>query len=401
MTDDAAPRPLTIADARAQFPGAERWVYANVASKGIISKASRVAIDEVADAQMTGEEIKDEYGPALKRVRTSFARLIGAKPHEIAVTKNVSEGLNAIGSAIDWKAGDNVVICTELEHPNNVYLWMNLAERGVEVRGVKSKDGMIDAATIAAAVDERTRIVSVSTVTFTPGYRTDVAAIAKAARKVGALMLVDAVQSAGVLTIDVEALGIDALATSTSKGLLGVMGLGMLYVSDRWIERLKPVWVARFSVVTGKHESDLGDGVLRLQPDARRFEIGNYNWAAISGIVASLDQLRALGAPTIEAQAVGMAARLADGLEQLGLPVCRPADPRHASHIVTVGQLGAGGAYSSADPRLNRVAAALEQDGVRFSIRRGQLRFGFHAYNDQGDVERILDTGRRALAGGR
>lgn len=117
---------------------------------------------------MTGEEIKEEYANTLTRVRSSFAKLIGAKPHEVAVTKNVSEGLNAIGSAMDWKPGDNVVICTELEHPNNVYLWMNLADRGVEVRGVKSKDGMIEAATIAEAIDARTRIVSVSTVTFTP-----------------------------------------------------------------------------------------------------------------------------------------------------------------------------------------------------------------------------------------
>ena len=394
MTDDAAPRPLTIADARAQFPGAERWVYANVASKGIISKASRVAIDEVADAQMTGEEIKDEYGPALKRVRTSFARLIGAKPHEIAVTKNVSEGLNAIGSAIDWKAGDNVVICTELEHPNNVYLWMNLAERGVEVRGVKSKDGMIDAATIAAAVDERTRIVSVSTVTFTPGYRTDVAAIAKAARKVGALMLVDAVQSAGVLTIDVEALGIDALATSTSKGLLGVMGLGMLYVSDRWIERLKPVWVARFSVVTGKHESDLGDGVLRLQPDARRFEIGNYNWIGIAALDSSLVLILGIGPEKIERHATGLAARLAGGLEQLGYLVCRPPQDWARSHIVTIGTLGAGDAYTSDDQRLNRFSAALKEANVKFTVRRGLVRFGLHLYNNEADIDKILEVAR-------
>ncbi|MBM3535240.1 MAG: aminotransferase class V-fold PLP-dependent enzyme, partial [Alphaproteobacteria bacterium] len=175
MTADSSTRKFTIADARVQFPGADRWVYANVASKGIISQASRAAIDEVADAQLNGDEIKEEYGGSLARVRTNFARLIGAKPHEVAVTKNVSEGLNAIGSAIDWKQGDNVVICTELEHPNNVYLWMNLAEKaGIGVRGVKSKDGMIDSATVAAAVDNRTRIVSVSTVTFTPGYRTDV-----------------------------------------------------------------------------------------------------------------------------------------------------------------------------------------------------------------------------------
>ncbi len=394
MTDDAAARPLTIADARSQFPGAERWVYANVASKGIISKASRGAIDEVADAQMTGEEIKEEYANTLTRVRSNFSKLIGARPHEVAVTKNVSEGLNAIGSAMDWKPGDNVVICTELEHPNNVYLWMNLADRGVEVRGVKPNEGMIDATTIAGAIDARTRIVSVSTVTFTPGYRTDVTAISKAAKKVGALMLVDAVQSAGVLSIDVEAMGIDALATSTSKGLLGVMGLGMLYVSDRWVERLKPAWVARFSVVTGKHESDLGDGVLRLQPDARRFEIGNYNWIGIAALDASLDLILGLGPEKIERHAVGLAKRLAGGLEQLGYPVCRPPAEWARSHIVTIGTLGAGDAYTSDDARLNRFSAALKEANVKFTVRRGLVRFGLHLYNNEADVDKILEVAR-------
>ncbi|MSP49135.1 MAG: aminotransferase class V-fold PLP-dependent enzyme [Alphaproteobacteria bacterium] len=394
MTDDAAPRAPSLAEARDQFPAAQRWTYVNVPSRGVISKASRAAIDDVADAQLSGEEIKDEYGPALQRVRASFAKLIGAKPHEIAVTKNVSEGLNAIGTAMDWKPGDNVVLCTELEHPNNVYLWMNLAARGVEVRGVKSRDGMIDAATIAAAIDKRTRIVSVSTVTFTPGYRTDVEAIGKAAKKAGALLLVDAVQSAGVLAIDVEALGIDALATSTSKGLLGVMGTGLLYVSDRWVERLNPAWVARFSVVTGKHESDLGDGVLRLQPDARRFEIGNYNWIGIAALDASLDLLLSIGVPAIEHHATALAARLAGGLEQLGYPVCRPPEPWARSHIVTIGQLGAGDAYTSNDERLNRFAKALGDAKVKFTVRRGLVRFGFHLYNNEADVDKLLDIAR-------
>jgi cysteine desulfurase / selenocysteine lyase len=394
MTDDTAANPPTIAQARAQFPATDRYVFVNVASRGVISKASRAAIDDVADAQMTGDEIKEEYGGALTRIRGNFARLIGAKAHEIAVTKNVSEGLNAVGTALDWKAGDNVVLCTALEHPNNIYLWQNLTARGVEIRQVEAKAGMIDAGAMAAAIDARTRIVSASTVTFTPGFRTDIEPIARAARKAGALMLVDAVQSAGVLDLDVEALGIDALATSTSKGLLGVMGLGMLYVSDRWVQRLNPVHVARFGVATGKHESDIGDGVLRLHPDARRFEVGNYNWIGVAALDASLDLLLALGTKAIERHAVGLATRLAGGLQQLGYPVCRPPADWARSHIVTIGTLGAGDAYSSDDARLNRFSDALKAANVKFTVRRGMVRFGFHLYNDESDVERILEVAR-------
>ena len=140
------------------------------------------------------------------------------------------------------------------------------------------------------------------------------------------------------------------------------------------------------------------DLVLRLQPDARRFEIGNYNWIGIAALDASLDLLLGIGAAAIEKHAVGLANRLAGGLQQLGYPVCRPPEDWARSHIVTIGTLGAGDAYSSDDERLNRLAAALKEARVKFTVRRGLVRFGLHLYNNEADVDKILEVARSAAS---
>ena len=160
-------------------------------------------------------------------------------------------------------------------------------------------------------------------------------------------------------------------------------------------ERLRPAYVARFSVERGEgHESEMEGAEIRWPPNARRFEIGNYNYVGLAAVQASLGELLEIGIPAIEAHAVGLAAALAEGLAALGLPVTAPPAGQARSHIVTVGRLGAGDAYSSNDPRLNRVAEALTEAGVRFSVRRGLLRFAFHCYNNVDDVAAVLEAVR-------
>jgi len=380
---------------RARYPAASRWTYLHVASRGILSSGSKAAAEEVLEDCWVGN--KGDWQASLAAARQRFARLVGAQEGEIAVTKNVSEGLNAVATAVDWKAGDNVVLCPELEHPNNIYCWLVLEERGVELRTIPAREGSVDAGAMVAAIDKRTRVVTASSVTFTPGFRTDLATIGRACREAGALFLVDAVQNLGVLGLNVETTCIDALATSTSKGMLGTAGVGFLYVRQAWAERLRPAYVARFSVERGSgHESEMESRDFHRLPNARRFEIGNYNWIGLAAVQASLGELLEIGVPAIEAHAVGLASELAEGLADLELPVTAPPVGIPRSHIVTVGRMGAGDAYSSHDPRLNRLAEVLMEARVKFSVRRGLVRFAFHCYNDTSDVARVLEIARRA-----
>ena len=398
-TNESAAAPaIDWSEIRARYPVAARSVFLNITSGTPLSHAARAAVHRLVDAQWEGRGAREDKQRLMASCRQRFAQLIGARPAEIAVTKNVTEGLNIVANAIDWQPGDNVVFCQELEHPNNIYLWLELRRRGVEIRTPAARHGAIDTQAMIDAIDARTRLLTVASVTFTPGFRSELAALGAACRKAGVLFLVDAVQSCGILDLDVDACAIDALATSTSKGLMGMPGTGFLYVRSAWIERLHPISVGRYSIERGKgHESEIEGASYTLLADARRFEAGNYNWAGIAAAEASLGELLAVGTENIEPRVVTLASALADGLETLDLAVSRPPETVARSHIVTVGELGAGDAHSSHDPRLNRIGAALQEGGVRYTVRKGMLRFGFHCYNDDSDVARVIDIARSVV----
>src|SRR5687767_8636881 len=244
---------VALSEARSHFPALERWIYMDVSARGILSREVRAALDtHLDDRMMNGATDKAHFFSLVESARARFAQLIGADADEIAYTKNISDGLNMVATAIHWHRGDNVVLCPELEHPNNVYAWLNLRRYGVEVRSVPARDGHIPIGEMIAAMDAKTRVATVSTVSFAPGFRTDVETLGKVCRERDVLLLVDAAQSVGVQHTDVRASNIDALAVSTQKGLLALYGMGFLYVRRAWAERLHPASLARFGV-------DLGD----------------------------------------------------------------------------------------------------------------------------------------------
>lgn len=389
--------PAAIQEARAHFPALERWTYLDVAGRGVLSRETRAALDAHLDERMLDGGDKRRFFELVESARRGFAALINAEADEIAFTKNISEGINMIATAFDWRRGDNVILCPELEHPNNVYPWLNMQRYGLEVRMVQPRDGHIPIDEIIARIDGGTRVVTVSSVTFAPGFRTDVEALGRACRDRGVLLLIDAAQSVGILHTDVKRPGIDALAVSTSKGLLGLYGMGFLYCRREWAERLKPAHLARFGVDLGDaHEATLGDYSFRYAPVARRFDLGNYNFAACAAANASLTQLQTWGTANIERHVCALARALAEGLLEMGLPVSGGAPGPHLANIVTVGELSADH-YGTGDERFNRLYVHLAANRVKLSIRRGTLRFSFHVYNNMDDVARVLDLAREFL----
>jgi len=390
--------PTAVEAARRNYPALERWIYMDVAGRGVLSRGVRAAIDAHLDERMLNGADKEKFFQLIERTRAKFAQLINAQPDEIAYTKNISEALNMIATAFDWKRGDNAVLCPALEHPNNVYPWLNMRRHGLEVRTVEPRDGHIPVDEIIGRIDRGTRVVTVSTVTFAPGFRTDVDALGRACRERGVLLLVDAAQSVGILHTDVARSNIDALAVSTQKGLLGLYGMGFLYCRREWAEKLKPAYLARFGVDlgAGAHEATMGTDAFRLMPAARRFDLGNYNYVGAAAVEASMTELLALGTPHIERHVTGLARALAQGFLDLGLPVCGGKPGAHLAHIVTVGAMGASH-YGAEDERCNRLYARLTENRVKLSIRRGALRFSLHVYNNMDDVARVLDLTRAFL----
>ena len=388
-----------IASAREHFPGMREVTYLDLGGRGLLSTEVCAAAEGHLKDAMYGRVDKDRLFAMTEEAREYFARLINADPDEITYTKNISEGLNIVASSLSWQKGDNVILCPDLEHPNNIYLWLNLQHHGVEVRYVPHCNGHMPVDDMIAAIDSRTRLLTASSVTFSPGFRTDIDKLGRACRDRKVIFLVDGAQSAGALHTDVKSSNIDALAVSTQKGLLGLYGMGFLYVRRALAEKMHPPYVARFGIDMGNadvHESDFGDGTFKFLPAARRFDIGNYNFVAVSAVHASLQFLLRIGSKNVEAHNVGLAHALSKRLSGLGLPVCGGEPGAHIGGIVTVGQYGSGGDKASSDERMNKLYAYLSGNKVKLSMRRGVMRFSFHVYNDMSDVERVVQLAKES-----
>jgi selenocysteine lyase/cysteine desulfurase len=256
---------------------------------------------------------------------------------------------------------------------------------------VPPRGGHIPVDALIERMDARTRVATVATVSFAPGFRTDVETLGKVCRERDVLLLVDAAQSVGVLHTDVRASNIDALAVSTQKGLLGLYGMGYLYCRREWAERLHPAYLARFGVDLGDaHEASLGSYDFKLAPGARRFDLGNYNFLATAAVDASIKQLLEWDTRRIEPYVRGLTHALARGFLALGLSVAGGEPGPHLTKIVTLGSMSADH-YGTGDERYNRLYEHLVSNRVKLSIRRGMLRFSLHVYNNMEDVERVLE----------
>ncbi|MEQ9122657.1 MAG: aminotransferase class V-fold PLP-dependent enzyme, partial [Alphaproteobacteria bacterium] len=212
-------------------------------------------------------------------------------------------------------------------------------------------------------------------------------------RAAGVPLVVDAAQSAGMLKTDVETEMIDVLVASTQKGLLALYGMGFMYVRKALAEDFRPTYLSRLGVeLDSEHEAASGGfESFRYAAGARRFDVGNFNYLGAVAAERAIRNLLALGPDAVEAHLLGLARRMRDGLAQLGAPVFRGEAPGEEAHIVAIGESLADSHDRTDSQDMVRLNAYLTANGVRHSIRRGVLRLSLHAYNDAGDVDRVLE----------
>lgn len=395
----AAERALSFESFRAGFPVLGSKTYLSICDKMILHNDVRAGVGQFLEHLAMASADRVTHEVRVLAARTRFAALMNVQTETVAATRNVSDGINSIAWAMPWKQGDNVIVSAEAEHPNNVYPWLRQRERGVEMRVVSPlPDGAVDVDGLIAAIDGHTRLVAVASATFAPGHRTDLRKLGEACSKKDVFLLVDGVQTAGILHHDFSAEPVDGFATSTSKGLLGLYGFGFLYVSPKWIDRLAPAYLSRPAVLqkTDDH-STMGGFDYEYQPDSRRFEVGSFNLAGAYAADVSIDMLTRLGTRAIEARVLALAGKLNEGLRALGLAVAVPSSGPKQAHIVTVGGLDAGGHGFSSDPLIQPLSKHLSAHGVMHTIRRGQMRFGVHAYNNEHDIDVALEVAREGV----
>jgi selenocysteine lyase/cysteine desulfurase len=359
-----------------EFPVRRNLLYFNHAA---VSPLPR----RVADAMTAHVENARERGAAdwrawyaqIERAREKAARLVHAATSEIAFVPNTSWGLNLVALGYPWAAGDNVVT-TDLEFPSNAYPWRELGGRGVECRVAKSRDGRIAADDVAALVDARTRVVAVSWVAFHNGFVFPLAELGALCRERGILLVVDAIQGLGALSIDVEAAKVDVLCADGHKWLYGTEGGAIFYVREGAREKVPARALGWWNLKTdGEYLEYRG----AQYSGGRRYEPGTLPTANLTGLSASLDLLAEMGAPAIRARILENVGALRDGLAARGWRIATP-EPL-ASGILAA-------APPSADAR--RWAKVLEGHGVIVAPREGCVRFSPHAGNDVTEVARAL-----------
>jgi cysteine desulfurase/selenocysteine lyase len=371
---------------RAVMPAAERFAYFDHAAMSPLPRPTAKAFEKwLKEAVEIGGPVWGEWVRGVERMRATAARMIGAHSDEIALVENTTAGISLVAEGLDWKQGDNVVTLAD-EFPSNVYPWMNLESRGVETRRVPTDvSGRLDLERLAEACDERTRIVTVSWIGFATGYRHDVAKIVEIAHERGALMFLDAIQGLGAFPLDVSELGIDFMAADGHKWLLGPEGAGIAYIRREHLNRLRPIGPGWHSVVPGQDYTHIE---LNLRNAAARYEGGSQNNAGFLAFGASLDLLSELGGDNIAAAVLDNTERACERLAKIGAKIVSDRrmdhrDGQQRSGIVAFELPGR-------DPMAMKKHA--KEQNVVFGCRAGRLRISPHAYNNEDDVERLIEA---------
>lgn len=369
---------LDVKRLRARFPTLRHKAYINSGSYGLLAIEVQEAFEcYLADRLECGADW-GKWVQLQEEVRQRVARLLGASTDEIAVTASASAGLNALASALSFADGRDKIVVSDFEFPTSGHIWHAQERAGARVEHVpENAQGYIPLEAFERAIDERTRLVAISHVCYRNGARLDVAEITRIARRKGALVLLDCFQSVGAMQVDVKALDVDFAVGGMLKYLLGTAGIGFLYVREGCIPRLTPRasgWFAQADV----DAMDVSRNV--PSPTARRFQAGTPPVPNCYAALAGLDIILQLGPPAIETYVRELTGRCMDRLLEAGCRLATPREDARRGPTVAI--------CSSNDVELT---ARLAGRNVITSCRDGNLRAMFHAYNDDSDIDALVE----------
>ena len=362
---------------RAEFPTLSRWTYLDVARKTPAPRCQERALIEYM------RDIYEEAGagawaaPQVAETRAALARLLGAKPGQIAFTKNTTEGLNIAAHAFELRAGDNIVL-TDLEHPANVWVWKHWEAKGVEILYARSRDGRLPLDAFVEKMDAGTRVVSTAYVTYGNGYRVNLPELGRACRSRGIRLVADGVQAAGILAAPLNTLGADLIAIGGHKGLFGLTGSGIVYCREELVDTIRTPFVKAPAApaIVRAHVNTQFDYVRT----AHRFEGGNPNFLGVRVLRAGAELLESIGLARIEERVRGLTASCLRMLKSAGLETTTPQDWEERAQIVNVLVADAAGVME----RLR------EKHRVVVNVKDGAIRLSMSFFNNEADLEKAV-----------
>jgi cysteine desulfurase/selenocysteine lyase len=366
-----------------EFPWTADTVYLNNASIGPIPERTRRALDEFTAKRTAPHLLPDrELQAGLQGARAAIAQLVGADPSEIALATNTSHGLNLAARALPLKPGD-VVLVSDREFPANVYPWLLLEKQGIGVELAPcAAEGWPDEDYLVERLhDPRVRVLAVSFVQFSNGYRADLDRLGAACRANGTFLVVDGIQGVGNSELDVHETPVDILACGGQKWLLSPWGSGFVYVRRELVPALEPAVTGWMAFEGTDDFSRLTDYNPTFRADARRFEMVTLPYQDFYGMAESLRMLAGIGIADIAQHTRSLHEPVHKWADENGVPVVSPRDEAHRSAIVCIAPERPAEAYH-----------ALKRAHVVCSLREGAIRLAPHCYNTAEEVQRVLDV---------
>ncbi len=376
---------MNIVEIRKHFPYLDSGkIYFNHAAISPLSNFVKVELEQFLHERSTTDI--DNYEKMVNTVGSLTDRLsvmLNAKPDRIALTKSVTESLNILAQGIKWEKGDRIIL-NDIEFPANVYPFLNLKNYGVEVDFVKSKNGEIKIEDIEKLITPKTKLLSISFVQFLSGFRADLETIGELCSKHNIIFSVDAIQGAGVIQLDVEKYKIDFLAGGSHKWLMGLTGLGYLFITEKLQSKLEQKNVGWLSV---ENEWDLLNYSLELKQTALRFQLGTFSFSGVVALNASLEFFESLGYVNIEDYILQNSKYFLAKLVDEGFkPILQNLPEKNLAGIVTFPVENA-----------EEVFKQLLEKNIVGSLREGMIRFSPHFYNTKEEIDNVINELKRLI----
>jgi selenocysteine lyase/cysteine desulfurase len=366
---------------REEFAGITGAIYLNSASTGPLPARTVRRVGEYAALRASPFQMNDhDLFSELDRARELTGRLLNASPGEIALAFNTSYGLNVAARGLPLERGD-IVVASDREFPANVYPWMRLAERGVALELVPvTPDGWPDEARLLERMaDPRVRVVAVSLVQFSNGYKVDLARLSARARATDTFLVVDAIQGLGAVPVDLAATPVDILSCGGQKWLLSPWGSGFVYVRRELIPMVEPVVTGWMAFEGTDDFTRLTEYDPHLREDARRYEMVSLPFQDFAGYNTSVELLLEVGVTNIAGHIAALHAPVLEWAARRGVRISSPTGA-HASGILCVAIPNAAEAYK-----------AVRAQGVTASVREGAIRLSPHLFNTADEMVRVTE----------
>ena len=377
---------MNINESRKYFPFLKSgMIYMNHAA---ISPLPSPVVEAINNYIKVRSETEIENFPDFLKLAAETKILISQminspSANRIAFVENTSNGLNILAQGLQWKPGDRIIL-NDIEFPSNVYPFLNLKSFGVEIDFVKSKDGKVTVEDIETVITPNTKLVSISFVQFLSGYRINMECLGDLCRNKGIIFCVDSIQGLGALQLDVQKCKVDFLSNGGHKWLMGLEGLGFIYLTEELQEKITPKYVGWTSVVDAWNLLDFN---LTLRKSADCFQNGTLSSPGITALNASQKFRSSFGYDKIEESILDNSEYFISSLLEIGIaPLLKNVYRENLSGIV-----------SFKSDKATEIFSALQKENIIAAVREGVVRLSPHFYNTSEEIDKVISTLKKII----